>query len=637
MNKNNTSKQKSLLFALLAFFTGLIIVFLALYIDLIYKGIPINLKAFATLYSTDPVQWIIAPLPFLLAIPVYLFSKTTLTTLSKNSIQIEESDRLAHKVQNFVNKLISDELDAEYDLTDEDDKVGRSLNELKNNIRQNKEEVERRRKEDDQRNWVAEGLARFSEILRNDNDNMEELSYNVISNLVKYVNANQGGFFIINDNDPSDKHFEMTASYAYERRKYPDRRLNWGEGLIGTCALELETIHMNEIPDSYVNITSGLGESSPRALLIVPLIINEEVHGVVEIASFKKFAKHEIEFIEKIAESIASTISSVKINVKTNRLLKESQEQAETLASQEEEMRQNMEELQATQEEAARQAEKFVSFTNSVNHTLIRAEYKTDGTLIYANTKFLKKLGYSGNSEVEGKHISMFVNQKDRLWFDPIWDKLSIGGKHFEGDMKHVTKQGQDLWTMATYTCVRKEDDTVEKILFLAIDTTEQKKQSLDFEGQIEALNRANIKGEFTPEGEIVENNELFREVFDYTSKQIKNTTIWQYFPKEDHEKLQTIWDDVSSGKPFQGQLRMINRQKEEKWFRITLSAVNDMYGEVAKIILLAQDVTKEKQMEIETEKQTEQLRIQEEKLRKAGEELAKKLDEAKIGNEKPV
>ena len=136
---------------------------------------------------------------------------------------------------------------------------------------------------------------------------------------------------------------------------------------------------------------------------------------------------------------------------------------------------------------------------------------------------------------------------------------------------------------------------------------------------------------EFTPEGEIVENNELFREVFDYTSKQIKNTTIWQYFPKEDHEKLQTIWDDVSSGKPFQGQLRMINRQKEEKWFRITLSAVNDMYGEVAKIILLAQDVTKEKQMEIETEKQTEQLRIQEEKLRKAGEELAKKLDEAKL------
>jgi PAS domain S-box-containing protein len=87
-----------------------------------------------------------------------------------------------------------------------------------------------------------------------------------------------------------------------------------------------------------------------------------------------------------------------------------------------------MEELQATQEEAARQSEKFVSFTNSVNHTLIRAEYLTDGTLIYANTKFLNKLGYSSNLEVEGKHISMFINKKDREWFEPLWDELAKGG-----------------------------------------------------------------------------------------------------------------------------------------------------------------------------------------------------------------
>ena len=62
------------------------------------------------------------------------------------------------------------------------------------------------------------------------------------------------------------------------------------------------------------------------------------------------------------------------------------------------------------------------------------------------------------NTEVEGKHISMFINKKDREWFEPLWEELANGGKHFEGYMKHVTKQGQDLWTMATYTCVRKED-----------------------------------------------------------------------------------------------------------------------------------------------------------------------------------
>ncbi len=82
---------------------------------------------------------------------------------------------------------------------------------------------------------------------------------------------------------------------------------------------------------------------------------------------------------------------------------------------------------------------------------------------------------------MENKHISMFINEKDRPWFSALWGKLAKGGRHFEGYMKHETKLGQDLWTMATYTCVRRDDGEVEKILFLAIDSTEQKKQSLDY------------------------------------------------------------------------------------------------------------------------------------------------------------
>ena len=127
---------------------------------------------------------------------------------------------------------------------------------------------------------------------------------------------------------------------------------------------------------------------------------------------------------------------------------------------------------------------------------MIRAEFDKEGKLIYANTIFLKKLEYSLTEEVEGKHVSRFIDKKDREGFSKIWDKLVKGGKHFEGYMKHVTKTGKDLWTIATYTCVRHEDNEVDKILFLALDTSEYKDESLKMEGIIDSVNRSGIKVE---------------------------------------------------------------------------------------------------------------------------------------------
>lgn len=617
-------------YAVYGFFIGVSVIIAYWLVASLYNNMTFSITSFLYLHNIHPTIWIIDFLPFLLAIIGFKIERDNYYLENQLEYALNSEVEKSKKVLDFINNLIKDNFDTQYEFVGENDKLGETLIELRDNLKHSKGEEARRRKEDDQRSWIAEGLAKFGEILRQNNNDLDVLSYNLIINLVKYINANQGGVFLIQESKTGDKYFQQTAAYAYDRKKFASKRIEIGEGLVGTCALERKTIYLKEVPHSYLNITSGLGKANPRVILLVPLISNNEVHGVIEMASFKRFERYEIEFVERIAESVASTLSGVKTNLRTSELLRESREQAEILATQEEQMRQNMEELQATQEEAARQSEKFISFTNSVNHTLIRAEYLTDGTLIYANTKFLAKLGYSSNAEVEGKHISMFINRKDREWFEPLWDELAQGGKHFEGYMKHVTKQGQDLWTMATYTCVRKEDGNVEKILFLAIDTTEQKKQSLDYEGQIEALNRSSIKAELSPEGRILDCNELFLTALNYTEKDLVNKKIFDIIHREDVETFKTTWKNILNGSPFMGQIRKIDKNEETKWFRGTYTAVNDMYGDVAKVIFIANDITKEKQMEFEAALQNEQLKLQEEKLTQAGIELTKKLEEAK-------
>ncbi len=610
------------------FIIGLFTVIFILVIDFFIKKI--SFSEIVEIHKQNPVYLILDLTPFVLAFYAYILSKKYAESSDSLHSALKQEFDKNQKIYRFVEKIRLGRIDSEYKIQGSDDVLGQSILDLRDNLKKNIQEEDNRRKEDQQRNWIAEGLAKFGEILRQDTDNLEELSYNLISNLVKYINANQAALFIIEDEVEADKHLKMTASYAYDRRKFADKRIEWGEGTIGAAILEQETIYMTDIPESYVHITSGLGEATPSCLIVVPLKFNDEVHGVIEIGAFHNIEKYIIEFVEKVAESVASTISNVKINTRTAKLLKESQHQAETLAAQEEQMRQNMEELQATQEEAARQSEKFITFTNAVNHTLIRAEYNPKGVLLYANTKFLKKLGYEKNSEVEGKNISMFINEKDRTWFSELWDNLASGGKHFEGDMKHVTKQGRDLWTMSTYTCMRRDDGSVEKILFLAIDTTDQKKQSLDYLGQINALNRSTLKVDYLPTGDLLECNQKFVDLMEYSLIELKEKSIFDFVDKSELSKLKDTWKEVSEGKAWEGILRQRTKEDKDIWVRVSLSPVRDMYEDIAKIICIGNDVTHEKLMEFETKKQTELLKKHEESLLQHKADLKAQLKKAR-------
>lgn len=221
-------------------------------------------------------------------------------------------------------------------------------------LKENLKKIEEAQEEEKKRQWASEGLAQSIKLMR-DHEEMQQLYDDLISFTVKYVEANQGGLFVLNEDNKEDLYLELVSTYAYDRKKFIEKRINIGEGLLGQTYLEGKYVFLKEIPENYVNITSGLGKSNPRSLLIMPIKVDEKTLGLIELASFNEFENHQMAFLETLGENIAATIEGVRNTSRMQRLLEDSQQQAEEMRSQEEEMRQNQEELQATQEELARQ------------------------------------------------------------------------------------------------------------------------------------------------------------------------------------------------------------------------------------------------------------------------------------------
>ncbi len=212
--------------------------------------------------------------------------------------------------------------------------------------------IQRAREEDEKRNWITEGLTKVSGILRSNID-LPVIYQQLVSTMVTYLNANQGGLYVVREGE-DERVLRLEACYAYSRQKYLTRDIEIGEGLVGQCYLEKEPIVLLEVPERYVQITSGLGEATPRCLLIMPLIFNEQVVGVLEVASFKPLEEHQQDFVKRAGEDIASALQNKQIAARTQALLELSRQQAEEMQATEEEMRQNMEELQAIQEKMDR-------------------------------------------------------------------------------------------------------------------------------------------------------------------------------------------------------------------------------------------------------------------------------------------
>jgi GAF domain-containing protein len=272
--------------------------------------------------------------------------------------------------------------------------------------------------EEQKRQWANEGLARFVEILRSSNDNIHMLGDKVVSALVQYTRSNQGALYILNDEEESSKVLELISLFAFDIKKHEQQSIKPGQGIVGQTFLEKETTYLTSIPEEYIRITSGLGGASPKSILVVPLKVDQDVYGLVELASFNEFRPHEIAFVEKLGESIASTLASVRAAQKNKSLIEQFQQQTEQMKAQEEEMRQNMEELQATQEEVVRKEKNYISRIEELEVQLREALMNRD----------------------DSKTLQAFSAKEDDYKMKLQW---------LENELEQARKKGED-WEVAT-------------------------------------------------------------------------------------------------------------------------------------------------------------------------------------------
>jgi methyl-accepting chemotaxis protein len=379
-----------------------------------------------------------------------------------------------NKKTSFANEIGAGKLESRLEMLGENDVLGKSLINMRDSLKKAKIDEDIRAGEDMKRTWANEGFARFADILRKNNEDLQQLADEVLKNLVKYVDGNQGALFLLNDDDSNNTHLEAKSVYAWDRKKYIDMQVMLGEGLIGACALERETIFLTEIPANFVTISSGLGESDPNCIVMVPLKQDDAIMGVLEVASFKILEKHEIEFLEKVSESIAATISSVKINAKTRYLLEQSQQQAEEMQAQEEEMRQNMEELLATQEEMARKEKEIAWTMDAIGGLGLLMEYDFKGIITHVNHLICNRSGYS-KEELIGQHHSILFEEKNVINSDnyqKFWHDMN-NKIPFESLLRRVTKTNQLFVVKGHCHPIFDEDGRPFKVVEIAVDITE--------------------------------------------------------------------------------------------------------------------------------------------------------------------
>jgi len=493
--------------------------------------------------------------------------KYTTFELKNISLLINKLSASLASLEKYANQIKDGKLDSEYTLLSNNDNIGKSLIEMKTNLIENRALLQKRESEDAIIKWISDALADFGIILRKNIGNFDNLTFEVISNLVKYLNAIQGAIFIYDDDDKNDIHLSLASLFAYDRRRYETKKIKNGDGLIGTCALEKKLILLNKIPEDYVEFSSGLGTAKPKSAIIVPLVYNEQIYGVFEIAKLYNFEEHEIEFVNKVSESIASSFASEKISSQTNKMLEKANFRYDQMIKYENNLSIKFDKLQETHTKLIKIDAEKNNVINALNEIVLNVEFDNSFKVIKINSNFLRYLKQNYEEALAKNYYELFDIELNV--FEEHSRRLTNlrNGYKQEFNLKLLILE-QEHWLKCIFNPIYDADRKISRFLLLAFDNTQfvlkdskisELTEQVQFQieqNNIQEIEITNMFAEITEE-----KNEVAKQITDKENliKEIENQEKRIEFYKQELEKR------VNRFKKIEQNLKEKNKKLEDE------------------------------------------------------------------------
>jgi PAS domain S-box-containing protein len=505
--------------------------------------------------------------------------------------------------------------------------------------------------------YIDKCIAFFSDLMsRNSEVDVHTWSHTVLSHLVQQVGAFQGCLYRLS---PAENEMELVASVAKSIK--PKSTIAIGEGIIGEAVLSKQIFYTDKLDQFDVKASSGSLEFTPRALMVLPLMLNRRVEAVMELVTMFPFEKRNIQFINRLSTQLAAHYLNQRNREVVSRLLQEAQEANSSLVAQEEELRQNLEELQATQDALQQKSLEMNNQWDALNKSLAIITLTIDRRVTYANPIFLKLMGFELETLLEQPYNRFLVPDEPEVLADYnwLWEQMRAG-QSVNKEFKRKNAKGETVWVLGSYNPMRDRDGNITQVLKFVIDITEQKRQRIEIEtsqskitallndaqennmkllaqeeelrqnleelqatqedlqrtsremtNQWEAINQSLAIITFTPDARVIYANRIFLKVMGTGLDEIQGRSYKEYFVPNDEEtqkEYDWLWDQMAAGIRVNKEFKRNNIKGETIWVYASYNPMVDKDGKVTQILKFVVDVTEQKRQRMEIEASQRQI-----------------------------